>query len=293
MKYFYSDIASVREISGLTPDDISDEEIYRQIRWCSERINDVTGQYFWPEINVFKWSGKGDRTIHSPDLIPIIKVKKLSINYNKTRVDELVGMRKLIYEVWSGVEEIDPKYYEVFERHIEMINGTFPCGSQNIEIDGVLGWIENAKEVETTSTQDLTDGAQSLTVTSAADFDEKDVVDVIGNKSVRFIISKIVDNTLYFEAVKLRQTISSGAKVLTYGRVPELIERALALVVKARAEMMVTGNDLPRSMIQSEKTDSYSYKLFTRGVVYGQLLGSVEAEQILEFFRPPPYVGFV
>jgi hypothetical protein len=169
-----------------------------------------------------------------------------------------------------------------------MINGIFPRGSNNVRIDGVLGWIEEAKEVETTTTQDLVNGATSLDVASVSGFQEKDVIIING---VRRIISRIEGNTFYFETLRLRETILAGATVVTYGRVPSLIERALALIIKSQVEMRLNNTEIPRALIVSEKTDTYSYKLRANGN-WGDLLGSREAEQIISNFLPPPYVGF-
>lgn len=281
IQYLYSSIRRLRE-EGVTPKQAGDGKLLELIQGSSETINLLTAQFFSPVEAPVRCAG-GYSILHHPKLVPILKVNGIYELENGSR-----------YLVSSSDYDFIPG-----ERTIRSLNGTF---SSRVEIDGVFGWLRegSAKDVETTTAEDIESSATGVLLASVDGIEPRDVAIIgEGNDALKVIVEDVDQSTsrIGFDNVGAVTTISSGASVRVYGAVPLGIERACKLFVIRNLPAL--GSDefyetQIQGRIKSEKTDNYSYTLQGSGESggsSGQLTGSPEIDGVLSHFTPPPYVG--
>ncbi len=337
IEFKYTTIKAIRD-QGIDATALPDIQALDLICLESEAVNQFTGQWFSPVDKVVRLDGTGSQSVHLDELVPIVKVRRVSLlsrglgsttslllvpeqDFVKTfREIKLISGR-------SGAKFKGDLGYTSFEAgpignafdNQSFVQGyvrrsEFPEGTQNVEIDGVFGWLEGRKEVETKLDGTVAVGTRAqIAVDSVAGFKVKNIVDVIdsdelsatfGQSLLRFIVNEIDVNTkvLKFDAVELTEALPNDSKVITYGRVPRMVERAVLILVNRIKDVL--GSSASASVtitdrIIEERTDNYMYRLREENAEdLGNTrspfsTGSVEADRLLAHFHAPPYWGVV
>lgn len=313
---YYATIEDVR-LEGVEQRPYSDKRVRKLIREMSKVVDILTGQWFYPIRETRSLSGEDSPILYDPSLIPILKVFSVNIDYSKStfhnRVptlpipgrhvrptfpyDEIVG-------AGEGVQNLGEIEWENRDRYLEMIGNVWPEGANNVVVDGVFGWVENLKEV-TTTTVSGADGevdrdSTQVKVSSVDGIFPHDVVRISKDGKVAYLLISDIDgsnNLLKFDKItEYIEKVDAEADVDVYGRVPELITRATVRLVILNRDKMTTP-EYAQSMIQGqikrERTDNYQYELFTSDEGGGgtgggsKTTGDAMTDRILQEFTAP------
>ena len=318
IEFKYTTIKALRD-DGLTVAVASDTQAFELICIQSEMVNQFTAQWFTPVDKVIRLDGNSASAIHLIELVPIIKVRRVTII--STGLSGTEDTRDLLLKedfvvdgrfikLTSGRTGARFKSGLIAEEYIRGARFVkeFPEGVQNIEIDGVFGWIEGQKEFTTTTDGALAVGTRTqIVVDDILGFRVKDVVDILdtdGNSVLRFIVNEIdvSGKILKFDSVEIFTAIVDESDVITYGRVPRLVERAAKILINRIKDPVFTSGASTAALadrIIEEKTDNYMYRL--RDPEAEELgntqspysTGNIEADRILAQFHAPPYIAVV
>lgn len=280
----YTSIADLRE-EGVEQRDYSDKRVRNLIRQMSKVIDILTGQWFFPVRERRKLNGEDSPIIYDPSLIPILKVFSVDINYSNSTFHNRVSTLPIpdragdpVFPwtriIGAGDSELEEVEFEIRDRYIEVLDGVWPEGVNNVLVDAFWGWLENLKDVSTTTVAgtdgEIETGKSQVKIASVEGILPKDVARISKNgKEISLLITDIdaTNKLLKFDKViEYMEKVESEATVEVLGRVPELIERAcVRLVILNKDEM--TSPEFSQAQIlgqiKSERTDNYQYTLFT------------------------------
>ncbi|MEW6556025.1 MAG: hypothetical protein AB1349_01570 [Elusimicrobiota bacterium] len=271
----YTTISRLRN-EGISVQELDDQRARDIIELMSLYINSLTDQWFTPVEDTVSLDGNNTSSIFLRNLIPIIKVKRLCVS------DEV----------------IEPEKYQIDWRRIRLLEGHFPEGRLNIEIEGVFGWLENQKEQSALLQSEIITGSVEAILDSVEGFNVRDIVDFIDTKNhgIRIIINEIdvQSRKLKFDSVRVTLKIEPGAKVISYGTVPKLIERACMLLVINNKEKINSAEWSEKKfsgLLKRETVDNYSWEIFQEAA--GMITSDPLTDEILGNYCPPPTVEFI
>ena len=253
---------------------------WRMCRDIAALIDSLTEQWFNAESGIWYFDGRGSVLLYHRNEIPFVAVSDVTVIADRTN-DRDRPYPSLALPAGYGISIVPsfidgqnlsliPETYRVRRRCIERVFTHFPGGSENVEVDGVLGWIEGQKDLETVSVGVLNAEATELEVDDITGFAERDVVDIFNAvDAVRVILRGVdrVTSRIQFDALgPLPASIVAGATVRTFGQVPLDIENLanflFGSVLAERQAFQVGGQPIDPARIKKESTDDYSYELF-------------------------------
>jgi hypothetical protein len=321
MRPLYVSIAELRA-EGLTTVEMDDERVLNLIERMSSKIDLFTGQFFIPKTEVVRVDGKELPYVSYPRSVPIIKINSVQIIPENCRVKrwncvfprqaiETLPLRTDQYAISGSKREVefldysknyhmhDDYYFSIGERFPKV----FPEGSSNVELNGVFGWVENPKEVESLVTVDSLSTDNFLQVADASLFEKYDHLIIELTPALQRRVTRIdYDNNILYVDV-LGRTVQTGTIIRSYGSVPlQIAECAMRLVNRYRSLLFDPENqDDINGAIHEEKIDSYQWKAKAR--FYGGLwdkeetnwasTGDLIVDRILQEFVGPVEVGIV
>jgi hypothetical protein len=278
----YTTIDRIRG-QGFNTGQVSDADALPLIQDASQILTDILGQWFNPVREKKFLDGHGSSLIYYPNRIPFIEVISLGERFTATadgsflprRIDVLVGSGdRVVY---------NPDEFYIRGRYIELNYSNSFDGRANVEIDaytGFLDWFDvsaqnqSIRKEETDLTTQVSNDDTEAIVTSVDNFRPRDILLFEKNDTSRevlafAIVNSIDRSTTKFEMDEIKtlneQDLPIGTKVVTFGAVPNLIERATILILKKLVYGYGTNNyeDLVfGTKLKGEKTDRYSYTLF-------------------------------
>jgi len=282
--------------------DLPNERLWAQINWISAAINKLTGQFFQPYETTTRVDGRDSSIVGHRALVPIIKLAKLTI-YDTDHNPGGLRRRRMWLPQTIPLEDadvllagaiVDADAYRVADdrRTVELLAGRFPDGRQNVEMDGVFGWMEDVAEASTTTTTDINDASTSVTLDSVDGIyfdDTLDITDTNDNQVRLWVLTvDVTTKEITFDKVNwIRGTVLSGATVKRYGRVPRGVERIALRMVELQA---VNSAAPTTGRIRSEKVDEYSISFFGPediGISV-PLVGDSLVGALLEEYSAPP-----
>lgn len=275
---------------------IDDGPLRDHILTMSHWINRLTDQWFLPvRLKQPTQSGR-DSVARSPKDIPILELFRLRL--------EREGLVSLDYPPASF--QVKSRYALMVTRHTRL-----PDYPNFIVLDGVFGWMQNAfSHVRTTLTTDVTPGLGAISVADASKIRVGDAI-LVGNdpepKSFHAIVEAVDVGSgvvTYDPELTFRDPeVKAGAKVVRYGQVPSLIQRATLLMIRDRIPYKIGEIDTYKdpfgkgTRLNSESVEGYSYSLGATPAQHGHAGGSwttgnVEVDDILQqYSRPGLYIG--
>jgi hypothetical protein len=299
------------------PASVSDADLREKIRDASDVINLVTGAIFVSVAAVVRVDGRSSGIVWLPNQIPIVKVNAMRYVADPPN-DDLVDIDQDMYVVKQRViESVSPQASHwrdtITEGRMWKIQSGMPflfpdTPPLGIEIDGVFGWLERARNpaLELELSADAIVGAQYVEVVNLGDVDTNDVL-MLPRSLGRRLVTRIEVTTkkVWFDKQELRAALTTGEKCTIYGAVPRLVTKACALIV-ARNQNKIADPDYQsarnQDRIRSESTDNYSYTLGGSSGSSGgsggwdsgfSVTGCEEADQLLSAFCPPPILEVV
>lgn len=258
---------------GSAPTDkLTDQRALTLIRLFSGYLNGVTGQWFEPFGLTFGMNIRGETVFSLPNRIPIILLN--SVSYHSDNV----------------ATALDSGTFRANKRNIEL-KSTPTKNLSNYLIDGIFGWLENVRFLETTLNGDLTmasaveatlddiapgnsfDGLSGVSprfqIGDVVIFEDADGIE-LGRRivtGVDYATKKITFDKFIGDELTAT-TIPDGSVVKTYGRIPTMIEMACVQFVidnyRQRATAQFSAAKL-KQRIKMEKTDNYRYDTHTMG----------------------------
>lgn len=278
----YTTIDRIRR-EGFNSGQIPDADVLPLIQDASQILTDILGQWFNPVREQKLLDGHGSSLIYYPNRIPFIEVISLGERFtaNATgvrlprRIDVLVGSGdRVVY---------NPDEFYIRGRYVELNFSNSFDGRANVEIDaytGLLDWFDissqnqSIRKEETDLTTEVTHEDEEAIVTSVNNFRPRDILLFEKNDTTREVLAFSIANSIdrvnkKFEMDEIKtlneQTLPVGTKVVTFGAVPSLIERATILILKKLVHGYGTNsyeNSVFGSKLKGEKTDRYSYTLY-------------------------------
>lgn len=282
----YTTVSRLRNEGVAETATLSDSFLTRRIKECSSLIERLTGQYFAiTRHDNLKLSGRNSPLLFLPKLIPILKIESLSFGPPGFTPS-------LIPEDWYSIHNerfiargafTDSRTFSG-EASSDPMSGNSPTpgfseGYENYLFTGYSGWLEDQKELTVTLTEALSLDEIYIKVSSAVNFSEGDSVLVYsGADSFSAVVNSVdyTNNKLMIDKADTKGvTYAIGSTLVCFGRIPNAIVWACTrLVINASALLApdATGGGGGgggggvvnfEARLKSEKTDNYSYTLFS------------------------------
>lgn len=314
MRHKYLTLARLRDI-GITVAMLSDALALELILDVSGSLDDLTAQFFQPELEVHPASGDKCSLVHRRDLVPMLEVTNIEIDYEKCRTG-YSGMGRLFDWKVPPSFNVDISRWEISPatefRTIDVMSGEFPEGTGNVLLTGAFGWLENRKVFETTLANPISSADTTITLTDVLNttgWIEKDdfvVVEIQAASKTQpallyvDIVQDIAGNILTVDEVQGQPglPIPAGAKVRSFGRFPSALREVMEKLAKNAYDVIYGGSStIDPNRVISEKVDNYSYQLESMGKSasysgYGYITGDTRLDKVLQSFQQPRYVGF-
>lgn len=287
----------------------------RAILRAASKVEQLTAQRFLTYEETIALSGDDRTILMRPDLLPILSVSDVTVD------DSLTNRKNYVYRgllpatpvqqqpyktIWSSAT-YNSQYMRLkpqrLPRYMELAEGVFPGGVQNISVTGVMGWPELATVKDTpfvaTTTTDITPTSSSVTLTTVDGLIPRDPLLVNGYV---FIVTAVNTGTKVAsfdpQTGVLGATITAGATAKSFAQIPFGIESCVHLFVLrevARAASWADGSVVDPTQIMEEQTDSYRYKIIppAQSITFGKspgLTGIPEYDQILMDHTAPPSI---
>jgi hypothetical protein len=302
-QYSYQTALSAAKIdlAGLAANDIRD-----LIAAASEYVETLTDQIFCPVVDTSrKWVSHARSVAYDPQLLPILETTSIKIDYDVANYRDGVLTTTIYDSVYTkeraalisglyGARTLTVSDYVIAGRYVEMISGHFPGGPKgSIVIDGVFGWLNPAKaKVSTTLSAQLATNATTVSLTSAAGFEKRDVVLIDDQLYAVVVEVSAANNTLTIDSVgDLPATIAAEKTVVTWGKVPRQVQDLTTyLVNEFISENTARDNEvrfIDPSRLKKEATDRYSYELFPTGQSRGSITGSIRHDMAIRRYSRP------
>jgi len=316
----YITLTRLRDVLGITVAQLSDAGALDLISKVSASLDRLTGQFFFPMLEVHLASGDGSRLASHRDLVPILEVTGLSVDVNANRTNYFSAADRVFGRNLNAQNQYDLTRFEISSdlnyRLLSLLRGDFPIGVNNILMTGAFGYLENRKVFETTLKTELAAAATTIELdavnnaTGWIDVGDFVVIEVQaatpGVPALIYvdIVKDIAGTDLTVDAVQSQAglPIAAGATVRCFGKFPvALVEVMDALILRAWDDdpRNSSGSGGTDDRITSERVDNYSYQLESKSVVasrasgFGLITGSVRLDKVLQGYCRPQYVGFV
>lgn len=296
--------ATALTAAGISLAGMLDDEIRALIHAVSEYIDTLTDQKFNPVVDTAKrFEGRGRRIAYDHQLLPIVAVNSIKVDYNRADnrhfdpndplEQEATDITTAVLHTVGGTATLQTTDYVVQDRWIERLRTNWPIGPGAIVVDGVFGRLEPRKaKVETESAEQLVSDATQLTVDDTTGFKARDVALIGGDLYV--IITEVPDGTtLRFDSVgTLAAAKAVDSKVQTWGAVPRAIQDlANHLFAQAKAEDDARRDGqqfVDPGRIKKELVDRYMYELFSSAdSAGGWVTGSLRHDMTLKRYSRP------
>jgi len=317
MRHKYLSLAQLRDL-GIDASQLPDSKALSLIYKVSDSLDQLTRQFFQPELLIYAASGTNSPVVHHKDLIPILEVEDLSVDYNKTRTNYFDWRTRVFGRNLTVENLLDLTAFELSPdsgfRLLKVLSGNFPIGVGNVIITGAFGWLEDRRKFQTTLASDLSAGDTVVSLTEVinssgwidvGDFVVVELASATEDRPALLyvdIVQEISGSDLTVDEVigGPGLPISAGATVRSFGRFPiALTEVMEALVLRAWEDDPNNPNDDPdEDRLLSERVDNYSYQYESKSVKYsrfgglGAITGSVRLDRIIQDYTQPVYVGF-
>lgn len=307
----YTTVQAMRR-NGLAKVDVSDARVRELIREQSQRVNDITEQWFAPVEGRALLTGRDSPMLPMPNMIPILHVEEVRLRdqgydenagegtlleaseyVNQGRYIELVDLVfKRATTASSLAGDIDPTGSSRISRGI---GNMFAAVPQGIGVRGAFGWMEDERLTRFEATASAASaGATTLTLSTVATLAARDVLHIgEGDTAQRAIVLSVNTGTNQVTVPELDLAVASGAEVHAYGKVPRQIERAVQILVFLNKTppfgpgVFPARNQPydPTSNFQEKVTSGYYGTTPTNGVT----TGSLEVDLILKDFVAMPF----
>jgi len=308
-QFEYTTVTRLRA-EGILAADLSDADARIIIRTMSKVINNVTGQWFWPIESKERLRGAGYSVLSHPSQIPILELRSLEAQFGNTTS----AYSSDAYSVSLRDIHLNNVGYRNISNRIQTVRPKFTRERPlNVIADGTWGWLENQPfvsdpfdsfaKVETTTAEELALDDEEVDVTDGSGFRAGDVVifrsGAAGTTySGHAILTEVDGNTLSFDAVQINTaTLASGATVITYGQIPQPVERACLITSIKFKDDLATADATEaalKSRIIRERTDNFEYQLSkNEGSISDISTGDAQADRLLSTYHSPPYIGAV
>jgi hypothetical protein len=270
---------------------IDDGPLRDHIKTMSHWINRLTNQWFLP-VRLKQPVDSGRSSIAAmPNQIPILELFNLSL--------ERPNLVSFNYPSVSFV--VKPRYVMMVTRHTRL-----PDYPYFINLDGAFGWlINNFTPARTTLVTDVVPTTGAIAVADASKIRVGDAL-LVGNNpepnAFHLIVEAVDPGTgivTYDPLLTFRDPeVKAGAKVVNYGRVPDLIKRATFLMIRDRIPYKIGEIDTfedpfgKGTRLNSESVEGYSYSMGGTPAQNGHAGGSwttgnVEVDDILQQYAAP------
>lgn len=286
---------------------IADERLRPLIKEMSHWVNRLTDQWFLPTRLRERVDGARGSVARMPNLIPILEFFGLTL--------EKPGLFSFNYPDIS---------FQVKQRYVMMVTNSvrLPDMPHFVVMDGVFGWlVDETRLFRTRLALPTNVGDLQLTVESTAGIFDGDAV-LVGNtpepRTVDVKVNEfpglktgpiIVDgpptggNVIPCEAIEFGN-LPVGTPVTRYGRVPDLIQRAVFLLVRDYIQRVgdIDTAESPFGIgtrLNNESVEGYSYGMSPMKAINGfgggaWTTGNTQVDDILQQFSTPAiYVGTV
>jgi len=272
MDFYYTSIARLRA-EGMDETRYPDESLLRRrILMLSKMINRITNQYFQPVYDAEqRMSGRDSALLYLSKKVPILQIDEINFHPEGSTADVIDSDYYVIH-----LERFFARQAGYYLRgDASLSTGTWEEGFENYTFKGWSGWLEDRRELTISIDTDLVQDDEEVSVPDATGFVEGDFIVVIDSvNSNRFgTLINAVDYGTNKIAIDKAQTRgitypSATSNVLTFGRVPDSIVWACTRMVVNEAALLVPENGDPvdpdfESRLKSEKTDNYSYTMFS------------------------------
>lgn len=269
--------------AGFTPTQISANAALPKIKEASAILSSILGQWFVPIRNVKQLDGHGSSIMYLPNRIPFLEVLSLGEMYTASATGEDLPARIDILLGSGDRTTYNPDEYTIRGRIVELLYSNFYAGRNNVLIDcytGLMDWFDTdsrnvtIRKVIGELNGAINHDAVECVLQSTEGFRVRDVVLFESNDTSRTLLGTVIVNETDHANKKLKfnklktlneAAIPTGSRVLTFGAVPLLIERATLLLFK-KLMYGVNTDEYEDAMfgtkLRSEKTDRYSYTLF-------------------------------
>lgn len=315
MKHKYLTLARLRDV-GITVAMLADALALELIIGVSGSLDDLTAQFFQPELEVHPASGDGCSLVHRRDLVPMLEVSNIEIDYGRCRTG-YVGIGRVFNFKSQPSFNVDISRWEISPatefRTIDTMAGQFPEGTANVLLTGAFGWLENRKTFETTLANPIALGDTTITLTdvfNTTGWLEKDdfvVVEIQASSKTQpallyvDIVQALAGNVLTVDAIQGQPglPIPAGAKVRSFGRFPNALREVMEKLAKNAYDTIYGGGStVDPNRVISERVDNYSYSLESTGKSasysgYGYITGDTRLDKVLQSFQQPRYIGIV
>ena len=278
----YVSIHRLRQ-AGFTPTQISANAALPIIKEASAVLSDILGQWFVPVRNVKQLDGHGSSMVYLPNRIPFLEVLSLAETFTASASGDELPARISILLGSGDRTSYNADEYVIRGRLVELLYTNFYAGRNNVLIDcytGFMDWFDrDSRNITIRKVVDELNGAINhdaveCVLQSTDGFRERDVILFESNDTARTLFGAAIINGIEHTNKKLKfnklktlneATILTGSRVLTFGAVPLLIERATLLLFKKLMHGVNTDeyeDAMFGTKLRSEKTDRYSYTLF-------------------------------
>lgn len=313
--YKYATIQELRD-ENITAAQLSDARALKLIERVSREINELTEQWFVPIARRLVENGSGGHLLTLG--IPVLRASALELVTDRTVVQGVARVGAVepdpVYGLPSELPRFDDSQafgrpfgflaiapdFAVDGRRLRSTTGAFPSGSQNIRIDGVFGWVEDAQDFKTALAVPFAPGDAEATLEDASGVRVGHVLAFISGAGasartlyiawVKAVAGNVV--TLVDAADDLAAELPIGTEASDFGAVPAGIERATVLLVN-RAKDGIGSEEFSEEeffgRLLSERTDNYEYRLREKPSVTGDDF----VNGLLSQFVRPPFVGMV
>ena len=318
MPHKYCTLPGLRAF-GFTATMLPDAQALDFIAYVSGVLDSLTHQFFQPELQIYAASGTKSKIVHRGDLVPILEVSDLSVDYHYSD-NSYTGLDRVFGRRMTGDRYLDLTQFQTIpetgHRLLRLMTGEFPQGTANVLINGAFGWLEQRKAFETTLATELKATDTTLTLTevlnSSGWLEIGDFIVVVlqeagGSIPALLYVDTIqaLDSTAKTVTVDEVVTqaglpIAAGATVRCFGGFPRALKDVFGALAKKlwNDTYSTDGSDVGDRLI-SERVDNYSYQLESVATTaqklngLGAITGSTRLDQVLRSYSQGVYVGIV
>jgi hypothetical protein len=287
MEYIYTSFWYLENIANVDVSDINEDYVKRElVRKSSELVNMLTQQIFNPMSAVKYLNGKGDDMVAEVQAFPIIKINSLQNKAGQEYTD------------------LDLDYIELTagDRIIVNTQGDFNEGVRNVVLDAIFGWLEDRREIVTTTEGAINSSTEEVAVEDASELQSGDVF-VIG-KHTFFIYGFGANNVIKFDKnPEIVEEIDAGATIEVFGRVPKPIQELTNYLLEQAVLGRKTGTTSTATQtdqqIKREETVDYKIEFFENKTesstveVSETSLSDPVMDSIVRKYSKPPFVGVI
>jgi len=278
----YTTIYRLRQ-EGFPIASLSNADAKLKIQEASEYLSDLLGQWFVPVRDKKRLDGGGSSIIYFSNRIPFLEVLEFGLEFTASVSGEELPSRIDILLGNADRTVYNPDEFVIRGRYIELLFSNLFAGRGNVVVDcytGYMDWFGKSSRnyavpsVLTTTGTLIEDTDEEVVLVSTDGLKVRDVIIFEKADSTREVLGTAIIHTIdratktvEFDAIETINgaDVPVASRVLSFGAVPRLIERATILLVK-KLMPEIYSDDYDEAVgatkLKSEKTDRYSYTLF-------------------------------